>query len=280
MALVYILLRRNMDIVKLARTRVVAVREFEDMRDTWDCVFDAFGRRLGVLWEVWRQQRLDLESQVQYYCRGLFRGWHERVCIALNFILTCDLRSFFLQNRARAQASYAVFLADSDDNYEVSVADDADLEEDTLTPMRTKPQNLLRYSVPPGPEDESGLLHDVRSDWEPKAVTKQKVRMLYILSLCPSDGACSQAKDELKGTIEGIATEGQEAKFDIANLSSQLATIQDVLDRLWQKSINPGDTDSEAVFAMLPTPRISFKMSIPETYDRPTESEHFLYQII
>lgn len=82
MALAYILLLHDMNVVKLAITRPVAVREFEDMRETWNTVFDAFGRRLKVLWEVWRQQRLDLKSQVQYYCRGLFRGWHERVCIS------------------------------------------------------------------------------------------------------------------------------------------------------------------------------------------------------
>ena len=70
-----------MKIVKLARTRVVSVMEFEDMRESWNSLFDAFQKRLDVLEEVWRQQRLDIENQVECYNGGLFEDWYERVSI-------------------------------------------------------------------------------------------------------------------------------------------------------------------------------------------------------
>lgn len=77
--MIHLLLMHHMKVLKVARLRPVAVREFEDMLDTWNFVFEAFGQRLDVLAQIWRQQRLELDTQVQYYNRGLFKGWSERV---------------------------------------------------------------------------------------------------------------------------------------------------------------------------------------------------------
>lgn len=83
MPFIYLLLRHHMTIVKLSRKQQVPVRVFEKMRDTWMSVFEAFGRRFGVLVEVWRQQRLNLETQAASYNRGVFKLWYERVRIFL-----------------------------------------------------------------------------------------------------------------------------------------------------------------------------------------------------
>ncbi len=69
-----------MKIVKLATVQTVSVAEFEDMRETWEYLFDAFDQRLDTLLEVWRQQRLDTSTQVECYAGGLFKRWHEKVC--------------------------------------------------------------------------------------------------------------------------------------------------------------------------------------------------------
>ena len=68
------------------------------------------------------------------------------------------------------------FSVDNDGSYySNSSADDAELEEDILSAARAKPQLLLRYPVPAGQEDESGLVLEVKADWEPVPVKKEKV---------------------------------------------------------------------------------------------------------
>ncbi len=80
MCLIYLLLHHHLKIVRLARNQRVSVAEFEDMRETWEYLFEAFDKRLDNLLEVWRQQRLDISNQVDCYAGGLFKDWHERVC--------------------------------------------------------------------------------------------------------------------------------------------------------------------------------------------------------
>lgn len=70
-----------MKIIKLAEKEEIAVAEFEDMRESWESIFDAFDKRLDILQEIWRQQRLDIETQVQCYYGGLFEDWYQRVCL-------------------------------------------------------------------------------------------------------------------------------------------------------------------------------------------------------
>lgn len=161
MPLIYALLRHDMDIVKLATTRPVAVREFEDMRESWSHVFNVFGRRLGVLSEVWRQQRLSVESHVQYYRRGLFRGWYER-------------------NRAKAQISSITYTVESDDIYyhAAGYAEDLSFQLGDRASMPLTPRpGLLRYPEPSEPEDESGLSESIQTDWEPLSVKKHKANI-------------------------------------------------------------------------------------------------------
>ena len=79
MCLVYLLLHHHLKIVKLATQQTIAVAEFEDLRDTWDYLFDAVDNRVWNLVDVWRQQRLDVKIQVETFARGLFEDWWKRV---------------------------------------------------------------------------------------------------------------------------------------------------------------------------------------------------------
>lgn len=74
-------LYRHMQIVQLACERVVSVSEFEDMRKTLEALLDAFDQRLDALIKTWRQQRIDVETQVECFTSGIFEGWYELVCI-------------------------------------------------------------------------------------------------------------------------------------------------------------------------------------------------------
>ncbi|EKM50992.1 uncharacterized protein PHACADRAFT_32038 [Phanerochaete carnosa HHB-10118-sp] len=208
MALAYILLRHDMEVVKLAITKPVAVREFEDMRETWNTLFDAFGRRLKVLWEVWRQQRLDLESQVQYYCRGLFRGWHER-------------------NRAKMEANSVAYAADSDEIYYVtSSTDSADVEDGD--DVASELQSRLRYPVPVEPEDEAGLLLDTRPDWEPVAVSKRKPENMHL-----------QADAALMNKIK-------DTRRWMRILIQRVESVEELLTELHDRMLKPDDSEQSS----------------------------------
>ena len=76
MCLIYLLLRRHIKIVKLAQEQTISVAEFQDMRETWEYLFDAFDNRLDTLIEIWRQQRLDVKTQVECFASGMFEDWH------------------------------------------------------------------------------------------------------------------------------------------------------------------------------------------------------------
>lgn len=82
MTLIRVLLERHIQVVRLAKKEVISVQEFQDMRDTWNCIFWALDRRLDVLQQVWRQQRLDPEAQVESYNGGLFEAWYDLVRLA------------------------------------------------------------------------------------------------------------------------------------------------------------------------------------------------------
>ncbi|PSS37523.1 hypothetical protein PHLCEN_2v637 [Hermanssonia centrifuga] len=178
MCLIYLLLHHHMKIVKLATVQTVSVAEFEDMRETWEYLFDAFDQRLDTLLEVWRQQRLDTSTQVECYAGGLFKRWHEK-------------------NQADEDESDSEEDDESDYDYSSgSEEDEEDGDEDqegdetgsvdhgrelasvlsspTKGKGETIPENLLLYPVPTEPEDEDGLSTDDESDWESPAIRRKK----------------------------------------------------------------------------------------------------------
>ena len=79
LSLIYLLLRHHLKIVKLATEQIVSVAEFEDMRESWEYLFDAFDNRMNTLKEVWKQQRLDVKNQMNCFSGGLFETWYEKV---------------------------------------------------------------------------------------------------------------------------------------------------------------------------------------------------------
>lgn len=68
-----------MKITKLAKSQLVSVAEFEDMRETWEYLFDAFEKRMDTLKEVWRQQRIDVQNQMEWFAGGIFEDFYEKV---------------------------------------------------------------------------------------------------------------------------------------------------------------------------------------------------------
>lgn len=79
MTLVYLLLYRYMQIVELAHKQVIPLAQIDDMCAACHAVLEVFEQRLEVLEEVWRQQRRDIENQVECYNGGIFERLYDRV---------------------------------------------------------------------------------------------------------------------------------------------------------------------------------------------------------
>jgi hypothetical protein len=76
MCLVYLLLLRHKKILDLAQTYVLTEEEFWTMGQSLYSLRSAFDKRYRDLMEGWRQQRLNIDIQLQSFAAGMFEGWH------------------------------------------------------------------------------------------------------------------------------------------------------------------------------------------------------------
>ncbi|KAL6299183.1 hypothetical protein BKA93DRAFT_612607 [Sparassis latifolia] len=76
--LIYLLLKRDFEIVRLCRTKVIDRNELRDCADSLKWVFDAVQARYDELKDIFRQQKLDLDQQFKTIWEELFDYWHDR----------------------------------------------------------------------------------------------------------------------------------------------------------------------------------------------------------
>ncbi|PSS38103.1 hypothetical protein PHLCEN_2v83 [Hermanssonia centrifuga] len=186
MCLIYLLLHHHLKIVRLARNQRVSVAEFEDMRETWEYLFEAFDKRLDNLLEVWRQQRLDISNQVDCYAGGLFKDWHERRQAQEELDDSDNDDSDYDYDYTSEDEDEE----DTDDGYEQESADPHDRELASVISSapggrkkeKDSPENLLLYPVPEAmeSEDEDGLSTEDESDWESPAVRKKRAETAVV----------------------------------------------------------------------------------------------------
>ncbi|KAF8603841.1 hypothetical protein BDV93DRAFT_522997 [Ceratobasidium sp. AG-I] len=72
------LLKRHHKIFDLGKDKPLQSGVTVAMTNTWQVIFDAFLRRMRALTESWRQQRMDIELQAQWYANGLFEDWYKQ----------------------------------------------------------------------------------------------------------------------------------------------------------------------------------------------------------
>ncbi|CAE6381754.1 unnamed protein product [Rhizoctonia solani] len=70
------LLKRHHKVFDLGRDNLLQEGVAISMVNSWDVIFDAFVQRMRELGESWRQQRVDVDLQVQWYANGLFEDWY------------------------------------------------------------------------------------------------------------------------------------------------------------------------------------------------------------
>ncbi|KAH7335133.1 hypothetical protein B0J17DRAFT_719692 [Rhizoctonia solani] len=70
------LLKRHHKVFDLGKDKPLQEGVTVSMINSWDVIFDAFVKRMRVLCESWRQQRMNIDLQVQWYANGLFEDWY------------------------------------------------------------------------------------------------------------------------------------------------------------------------------------------------------------
>ncbi|KIM78706.1 hypothetical protein PILCRDRAFT_10927 [Piloderma croceum F 1598] len=78
LCLTYLLLSRHKKILDLAQTYVLSDEEFWVMSESIESLQDAFDKRYRELMECWRQQRLDINVQLESFAAGMFEDWHNK----------------------------------------------------------------------------------------------------------------------------------------------------------------------------------------------------------
>ena len=76
MPLTYLLLLRHKKILDLAQKYVLSDEEFWTMGQSVFSLQGAFDKRYRDLMEGWRQQRLNIDVQLQSFAAGMFEAWH------------------------------------------------------------------------------------------------------------------------------------------------------------------------------------------------------------
>ncbi|KAJ1306952.1 hypothetical protein OPQ81_007932 [Rhizoctonia solani] len=71
------LLKRHHKVFELGKDSPLQEGVTISMLNSWDVIFDAFEKRMRVLCESWRQQRMNIDLQVQWYANGLFEDWYK-----------------------------------------------------------------------------------------------------------------------------------------------------------------------------------------------------------
>lgn len=71
------LLKRHHKVFDLGKDKPLQAGITIAMTNSWNVIFDAFEKRMRALTESWRQQRMDIELQAQWYANGLFEDWYK-----------------------------------------------------------------------------------------------------------------------------------------------------------------------------------------------------------
>jgi hypothetical protein len=64
------LLKRHHKVFELGRDKPLQAGVTMAMTNSWNVIFDAFVKRMRALTESWRQQRMDIDLQAQWYANG------------------------------------------------------------------------------------------------------------------------------------------------------------------------------------------------------------------
>lgn len=71
------LLKRHHKVFDIGKDKPLQAGVTIAMTNSWYVIFEAFEMRMRSLTESWRQQRMNIELQAQWYANGLFEDWYK-----------------------------------------------------------------------------------------------------------------------------------------------------------------------------------------------------------
>ncbi|KAJ7126323.1 hypothetical protein C8R44DRAFT_980121 [Mycena epipterygia] len=166
--LLYLLLERHFEIIRVCQTRTVHKNELWDASNTLDFLFDAVETRVEILQSTFKQQKLDPKQQFKSFSNGLYEYWN-------------DFEWYWDDKRVQERGNEEYAYDDS------SEAQDVDLNKILNHPLDQQLLDLDAYAVSPNIQSDSiaslfgrwhGFSYSLESVWPCEA--------MFSMSLEPS----------------------------------------------------------------------------------------------
>ncbi|KIJ51454.1 hypothetical protein M422DRAFT_776699, partial [Sphaerobolus stellatus SS14] len=188
---IYMMLQRHIKVINLAKVQVVAIAEFQDLRASWEFLFDAFEGRMFTLIELWRQQRRDVKVQVECYSAGLFEDWYKQ--------FGADQSDSDNEDDSDEDSDENGYYSEDEEN-DVEDPDEARSQTPSVKVGKSEKTldatELLLHPVPTEPEDDAELTTDEDSDWESPEEKRKKAEKELLNRV--------ESMEQKLGTVESL----------------------------------------------------------------------------
>ncbi|EIW79639.1 hypothetical protein CONPUDRAFT_74017 [Coniophora puteana RWD-64-598 SS2] len=78
MPLLYLIVQHHSTVIEQLKKKTVKMSELWGLQNTLNQVLLSFNRRLDELERAWKQQRMDVDVQVEIFAGGIFNGWYTK----------------------------------------------------------------------------------------------------------------------------------------------------------------------------------------------------------
>ncbi|CAE6507501.1 unnamed protein product [Rhizoctonia solani] len=193
------LLKRHHKVFDLGKDKPLQKGVTTSMITSWDVIFDAFEKRMRALCESWRQQRMNIELQVQWYANGLFEDWYK-----------------FSQSIPEPEDDYGDAWAEED--YDAGT----EVDEDELAEYATRPPTATGYYD----DDVPSISHPLDEEEDPNDATEtQTVASVSDQTLHPAENSHGRSSSR-------TPSESGKYYFGVAELEERMSKLEGKVDNL------------------------------------------------
>ncbi|CUA68888.1 hypothetical protein RSOLAG22IIIB_13839 [Rhizoctonia solani] len=187
------LLKRHHKVFDLGKDKPLQKGVTTSMITSWDVIFDAFEKRMRALCESWRQQRMNIELQVQWYANGLFEDWYK-----------------FSQSIPEPEDDYGDAWAEED--YDAGT----EVDEDELAEYATRPPTATGYYD----DDVPSISHPLDEEEDPNDATEtQTVASVSDQTLHPAENSHGRSSSR-------TPSESGKYYFGVAELEERMSKLE------------------------------------------------------
>ncbi|CAE6455212.1 unnamed protein product [Rhizoctonia solani] len=202
------LLKRHHKFFDLAKDNVLQEGVAISMANSWDVIFDAFVQRMRELSESWRQQRMDVELQAQWYSNGLFEDW-------------------YTHNKALPEAEDDYGDAWAEEDYDAGT----EVDESELVEYATRPSTSTGHY-----DDVPSILHS--PDIEASPIGDMDFRTISSFSgqnLRPGEGYHKRSSSRATNESDRTSTAVTELEDRMKKLEGKVDNLTDLMTQILQQ---------------------------------------------